>query len=365
MSERMVLVVEALGHWVLGWTLVVLAVAVWIRAARPRRAAVRYGGWLLATFAGAVLGPVVLAVGPLASWREVLGVLPTRPTAAEPSDRPTGSRSWFDGAADILPPGIGRGPGGRRRPIRARRSGSPVLLGRRDLREPEGILRHHRIAGWTSRRASGPRASCSSPHVWLVGLAHPVLAGRGRADRARGARRGTRVVASRAGDSSTGADRGAPGYRRADVRRTAPAGHPLADARELPDEPARAAREPDPRAGAPPSWRRRGGPAGRGLAGADLVLPARPPDGVHPAKGARVSLRRPGGREAGDARAIRAMAAGPGPGPGRSDRLPSWPRRSWAGRAWRTASGGSCAASCGGPGRSAAGPGRSWPSRPC
>ena len=49
-----------------------------------------------------------------------------------------------------------------------------------------------------------------------------------------------------------------------------------------------------------------------------------------PAPGAGVSLRRPGGREAGDARALRPMAAGPGPGPGRVRRLRSWPRRSWA-----------------------------------
>ena len=33
MSEPMRLTVEALGHWILGWTLIVLGVAVWIRAA--------------------------------------------------------------------------------------------------------------------------------------------------------------------------------------------------------------------------------------------------------------------------------------------------------------------------------------------
>ena len=65
MNERTVLLAEALGHWVLAWTLVVLAVAMWIRVQRPRQAAIRYGGWLLATFAGAGLLPVVVAVGPL------------------------------------------------------------------------------------------------------------------------------------------------------------------------------------------------------------------------------------------------------------------------------------------------------------
>src|SRR5438034_5030527 len=105
MSEPMRLTVEALGHWVLGWTLIVLGVAVWIGAARPRRATVRYGGWLLATFAGAALAPVVIAVGPLASWREVLRVFPTRPAAAEPSEPTAAFRSWFDGEPAAVRPG--------------------------------------------------------------------------------------------------------------------------------------------------------------------------------------------------------------------------------------------------------------------
>ena len=57
MSERAWLLAEALGHWLLAWTLVVLAVVLWIRIQRPRRPAIRYGGWLLATFAGAALLP--------------------------------------------------------------------------------------------------------------------------------------------------------------------------------------------------------------------------------------------------------------------------------------------------------------------
>ncbi len=99
MNERMVLVVETLGHWVLGWTLVVLAVAFWIGATRPRRAAVRYGGWLLATFAGAALAPIVLAVGPLASWREIVRVFRAGPQVGvvEASAAPAEFRSWFDG----------------------------------------------------------------------------------------------------------------------------------------------------------------------------------------------------------------------------------------------------------------------------
>ena len=38
MSERAwLLAEEALGHWLLAWTLVVLAVVLWIRVRRPRR----------------------------------------------------------------------------------------------------------------------------------------------------------------------------------------------------------------------------------------------------------------------------------------------------------------------------------------
>jgi beta-lactamase regulating signal transducer with metallopeptidase domain len=104
MNERTVLVVEALGHWVLAWTLVVLAVASWIGAARPRRAAVRYGGWLLATFAGLALAPIVLSVGPLANWREVFRVLVIERSAPDSSESSAAFRSWFDGETSPFRP---------------------------------------------------------------------------------------------------------------------------------------------------------------------------------------------------------------------------------------------------------------------
>ncbi len=96
MSERTVLLAEALGHWILAWTLVVLVVMLWICVRRPRRPAVRYGGWLLATFAGAGLLPVVVAVGPRVSWSDVVGVFRTTSPVHDQSDRPIDLRSWFD-----------------------------------------------------------------------------------------------------------------------------------------------------------------------------------------------------------------------------------------------------------------------------
>jgi beta-lactamase regulating signal transducer with metallopeptidase domain/peroxiredoxin len=104
MSERAHLVAEAFGHWVLAWTLVVLAVGLWSVVFRPRRASVRYGGWLLATFAGAALLPMVVAVGPRVSWSEV--ILPLLPAAAvsAPQEPSSSSRSWFaDLPASVRP----------------------------------------------------------------------------------------------------------------------------------------------------------------------------------------------------------------------------------------------------------------------
>ncbi len=103
MSDRMVLMVEALGHWVLAWTLVVLAVVLWIRVQRPRRSAIRYGGWLLATFGGLALLPVVVAVGPRVSWSEVVGLVRNVPAVAGQSDGAIAFRSWFDDQPTSFP----------------------------------------------------------------------------------------------------------------------------------------------------------------------------------------------------------------------------------------------------------------------
>ena len=96
MSDRSRMIIEALGHWLLAWVLVVLAVSLWAAILRPRRATVRYVGWLLATFAGAALLPGVVAIGPRISWREIL---PRSRPVVRPStlERPTFSlRSWFE-----------------------------------------------------------------------------------------------------------------------------------------------------------------------------------------------------------------------------------------------------------------------------
>ncbi|WP_406694466.1 carboxypeptidase regulatory-like domain-containing protein [Singulisphaera sp. Ch08] len=86
---------ESLGHWALAWTLVVVAVGAWIRLGRPSRASLRYGGWLLATFAGLVLAPLVVWLGPWVSWHDAVALV-RRPAnlAASPVGRFT---SWFEG----------------------------------------------------------------------------------------------------------------------------------------------------------------------------------------------------------------------------------------------------------------------------
>ena len=96
MSERAWLLAEARGHWLLAWTLVVLAVVLWIRIQRPRGPAIRYGGWLLATFAGAALFPLVVAVGPRVSWSDLLGLLRVAPSVPDQSENSIAFQSWFD-----------------------------------------------------------------------------------------------------------------------------------------------------------------------------------------------------------------------------------------------------------------------------
>ena len=94
MNEQIWSLTEMLGHWLLAWSVVVGLILVWLKVARPRRAAVRYAGWLLATFAGMALLPIVVAVGPRTSWRVILTAL--RPTQVAPREPPAVFRSWFD-----------------------------------------------------------------------------------------------------------------------------------------------------------------------------------------------------------------------------------------------------------------------------
>ncbi len=106
MSERTRLVIEALGHWLLAWALVVLAVSLWAALLRPRRASVRYAGWLLATFAGAALLPAVVAVGPRVSWREIFTRLLPGSSRQLAEVAPTSYRSWFADIPARVRPGL-------------------------------------------------------------------------------------------------------------------------------------------------------------------------------------------------------------------------------------------------------------------
>ncbi|MBV8430607.1 MAG: hypothetical protein JO244_05560, partial [Solirubrobacterales bacterium] len=94
MSERAWLWTEAVGHWALAWTVVVVMVGTWLWLGRPRRAALRYYGWLWATFAGLAIAPLVAGLGPRWSWREALALIRQAP-AARP-EPPSRFRSWFE-----------------------------------------------------------------------------------------------------------------------------------------------------------------------------------------------------------------------------------------------------------------------------
>jgi len=95
MNDRIWALTEMLGHWLLAWSAVVSLTVLWLKMARPRTAAVRYAGWLLATFAGLALLPAVVTVGPRTSWHEMLAVL--RPKRHAPEAPPAPFRSWFEG----------------------------------------------------------------------------------------------------------------------------------------------------------------------------------------------------------------------------------------------------------------------------
>jgi beta-lactamase regulating signal transducer with metallopeptidase domain len=114
---------EALGHWILAWSVVIAAVTIWLRAARPPSSGVRYAGWLLATFAGLLLLPIV-AVGPRISWREIAAAF--RSGDRPQSDVPAPFRSWFDGlpASARLEPV--KTPDQRREPRPGSGASSPV-----------------------------------------------------------------------------------------------------------------------------------------------------------------------------------------------------------------------------------------------
>jgi hypothetical protein len=88
-------VAESLGHWLLAWTLVVMAVSLWIVVLRPRRAALRYGGWLLATFSGAALLPVVALLGPRISWGDLLAAIRSHVALASAPAPATTLHPWF------------------------------------------------------------------------------------------------------------------------------------------------------------------------------------------------------------------------------------------------------------------------------
>lgn len=139
MSEHAWRCVEWLGHWALAWTLVVAGVAAWLTIARPSRVALRYAGWLWATFAGAVLAPMVLAVGPLLSWRDALDLI--QPASAAPARSSARFVSWFEGYAAVAHHDVPEAPrvreGQQPTPLPPFEGGRPAPLAREDLSTQE------------------------------------------------------------------------------------------------------------------------------------------------------------------------------------------------------------------------------------
>ena len=69
---------EPLMYWLLAWCLVNLLVAASVLFLRPRRAAVRYAGWLLATFSGVILILFAWDLTPVVSWEQMTGIFQKR-----------------------------------------------------------------------------------------------------------------------------------------------------------------------------------------------------------------------------------------------------------------------------------------------
>jgi beta-lactamase regulating signal transducer with metallopeptidase domain len=87
---------EMLGHWSLAWATIVALVSTWLLCCHPRRATVRYAGWLFATFAGLALLPAILELAPRSSWRDLLALLKARSVATPSTTEGTAFPSWFE-----------------------------------------------------------------------------------------------------------------------------------------------------------------------------------------------------------------------------------------------------------------------------
>lgn len=96
MTDRVDWWVELFAHWTLSWTAVVLFVGTGIVFRRPSRSTVRYAGWSLATFAGAILLPIFFRVVPTFSLRDALSRQQTAPNASPGDAKSEPFHSWFE-----------------------------------------------------------------------------------------------------------------------------------------------------------------------------------------------------------------------------------------------------------------------------
>ena len=117
MSEHAWQWVEAFAQWLLAWSVVLGVVSSYLVLTNVRRPGIRYVGWLLATFSGVVLLPVVISLSPVVSWRQITGYTGeiAATEAGLPGEVPVWPEDHFDagqvasGASDYARHHVGTG----------------------------------------------------------------------------------------------------------------------------------------------------------------------------------------------------------------------------------------------------------------
>ncbi len=100
MTQNDWFLMESLWHWLGAWSVVIAAIVLWVFLGRVRRSGLRYLGWVLATFAGVLLLPVVAAIGPAVSWQTLFTQAEPPPMAA--AAEPVQYEPWFAEQPNVI-----------------------------------------------------------------------------------------------------------------------------------------------------------------------------------------------------------------------------------------------------------------------